>query len=230
MESVDMSKAKCDQTENVTVILADDHPLLRSGFIEAMDDSKGIKVVYSTDNPQDACDAYRQYEPDVVVMDILFKEKMTGLDAIKVILNGNTQAKIIVLSQHDQARLIKEAYQLGALAFIPKDAEPELLIEAIKKAHAGEKHFLPDIAQKLAYLSSEQDSNPRSLLNDREFEVYKLIACDRGNAEIAEELGLSQKTVNNTLFALRSKLGLRRNTEITKHALKHDIIQLDSPE
>jgi DNA-binding CsgD family transcriptional regulator len=64
-------------------------------------------------------------------------------------------------------------------------------------------------------------------LNQREFEVYRLIASDRTNIEIAEELGLSQKTVNNTLFTLRSKLGLRRNTEITKHALKQGVIKLD---
>lgn len=222
-----MHKVKGDKPGNITVMLADDHPLLRSGFIEAMGECKEIKVIYSTDNPQDACDAYGRNRPDVVVMDILFKEKMTGLDAIKLILNANPLARIIVLSQHDQARLIKEAYQLGALSFVPKDAEPELLIDAIKKAATGEKHFLPEIAQKLAYLTAERNSDPRALLNQREFDVYRLIASDCTNIEIAEELGLSQKTVNNTLFTLRSKLGLRRNTEITKHALKHGIIKLD---
>jgi two-component system invasion response regulator UvrY len=222
-----MHKAKGDTQGNITVMLADDHPLLRSGFIEAMGESKEIKVIYSTDNPQDACDAYRRTRPDVVVMDILFKEKMTGLDAMKVILRTNPLARLIVLSQHDQARLIKEAYQLGALAFVPKDAEPELLIDAIKKAAAGEKHFLPEIAQKLAYLTAEQNTDPKALLSQREFDVYRLIASDRSNIEIAEELDLSQKTVNNTLFTLRSKLGLRRNTEIAKHALKHGIIKLD---
>jgi two-component system invasion response regulator UvrY len=160
-------------------------------------------------------------------MDILFKGKMTGLDATKVILNMNPQANVIILSQHDQARLIKKAYQLGALAFVPKDAEPELLIEAILKAAMGEKHFLPEVAQKLAYLSAEQETDPKNRLSQREFEIYRLIAEDRSNTEIAEELGLSQKTVNNALFTLRSKLGLKRNTEITKHALKHGIIELD---
>ncbi|MEJ2612212.1 MAG: response regulator transcription factor [Candidatus Thiodiazotropha sp.] len=222
-----MHKTNGNTHKNITVMLADDHPLLRNGFIEAMGESKEIKVIYSTDNPQDACDAFSRHKPDVVVMDILFKEKMTGLDAIKIILSTNPLARIIVLSQHDQARLIKETYQLGALAFIPKDVEPELLIDAIKKAAIGEKHFLPEIAQKLAYLTAEHNTDPKALLNQREFDVYRLIAQDHTNVEIAEELGLSQKTVNNTLFALRSKLGLRRNTEITKHALKHGIIKLD---
>jgi two-component system invasion response regulator UvrY len=222
-----MRKVKNEVPANITAMLVDDHPLLRSGFIEAMDESKGIEVICSTGNPKDACDDYCKYQPDVVVMDILFKEKMTGLDAIKEILNVNHQARIIVLSQHDQARLIREAYQIGALAFVPKDAEPELLIEAIKKASCGEKLFLPEIAQKLAYLTTEQNVDPKALLNSREFDVYRLIASDRTNAEIAAELGLSQKTVNNTLFSLRSKLGLRRNTEIAKHALKNGIIELD---
>jgi two-component system, NarL family, invasion response regulator UvrY len=222
-----MNKTKGNMPENITVMLADDHPLLRSGFIEAMGECKEIKVIYSTGNPQDACDAFSRYRPDVVVMDILFKEKMTGLDAIKIILSGNPLARIIVLSQHEQPRLIKEAYQLGALAFVPKDADPEMLIDAIKKAASGKKHFPPEIAQKLAYLTAEHNTDPKALLNQREFDVYQLIARDHTNVEIAEALGLSQKTVNNTLFALRSKLGLRRNTEIAKHALKYGIIQLD---
>jgi DNA-binding NarL/FixJ family response regulator len=222
-----MHKAKSEVPARITAMLVDDHPLLRSGFIEAMGESREIEVICSTGNPKDASDAFRKYQPDVVVMDILFKEKMTGLDAIKEILNINPQAGIIVLSQHDQARLIREAYQIGALAFVPKDAEPEKLIEAIKKAAIGEKLFFPEIAQKLAYLTTAQNMDPKALLNSREFEVYRLIACDRTNAEIAEEMGLSQKTVNNTLFSLRSKLGLRRNTEIAKHALKNGIIELD---
>ncbi len=222
-----MHKAKKNISNKITVMLADDHPLLRNGFIEAMNENKEIKVIHATDNPQDACDAYNQFHPDVVVMDILFKEKMTGLDAIKTILNTHPGAKIVVLSQHDQARLIKETYQLGALAFIPKDAEPELLSDAIKRAARGEKHFLPDIAQKLSHLLAEYDHDPRTRLNPREFEVYRLIALDRSNTEIAKELELSQKTVNNTLFALRSKLGLHRNTEILKHALKHGVVKLD---
>ena len=222
-----MHKAKGNGQENITVMLADDHPLLRNGFIEAMGESSQIEVVYATDNPQDACDSYRKYKPDVVVMDILFKEDMTGLDAAKIILAANPKARIIILSQHDQARLLKEAYQLGALAFVPKDTEPELLIEAIKRAAIGKKYFLPEVAQKLAYLTADQHSDPQALLNQREFDVYKLIALDRSNTEIADELDLSQKTINNTLFALRSKLGLRRNTEIAKHALRHGIITLD---
>jgi two-component system invasion response regulator UvrY len=222
-----MHIAKKKSKNHITVLLADDHPLLRSGFIEAMVESEEIKVLYSTDNPQDACDSYRKYRPDVVVIDILFKEKMTGLDATRDILNINPKAKVIILSQHDQARLIKEAYQIGVLAFVPKDAEPELLINAITKVATGEKIFLPEIAQKLAYLSAEQDTHPNTLLNHREFAIYKLIANDRSNTEIAEELNLSQKTVNNSLFTLRSKLGLKRNTEITKHALKHGVISLD---
>jgi two-component system invasion response regulator UvrY len=222
-----MHIAKRKTKNHISVLLADDHPLLRSGFIEAMVECKEIKVIYSTDNPQDACDSYLKYQPDVVVIDILFKEKMTGLDATRKILNINPNAKVIILSQHDQARLIKEAYQLGVLAFVPKDAEPELLINAITKAAIGEKLFLPDIAQKLAYLSAEQDTDPKQLLNHREFQIYRLIANDRTNTEIAKELELSQKTVNNALFTLRSKLGLKRNTEITKHALKHGVINLD---
>jgi two-component system, NarL family, invasion response regulator UvrY len=220
-------KSKSRNSSNITVLLADDHPLLRTGFFEAMGDCGDIKVVYATDNPQDACDAYNKYQPTVVVLDILFKVKMTGLDAMKIILNQNEKANIVILSQHDQNRLIKESYQLGALAFIPKDTEPELLIEAIKYAAMGKKYFLPEVAQKLAFLAADHNTDPKSLLSEREFQIYKLIAQDHSNVEISEALEVSQKTVNNALFTLRTKLGLRRNTEIAKHALKHGVIKLD---
>jgi two-component system, NarL family, invasion response regulator UvrY len=221
------TKSKTRKNNNITVLLADDHPLLRTGFFDAMGDSGDIEVVYATDNPQDACDAYKKYQPTVVVLDILFKVKMTGLDAMKIILSQNEKSNIVILSQHDQSRLIKESYQLGALAFIPKDTEPELLIEAIKHAAMGKKYFLPDVAQKLAFLAADHNTDPKSLLSEREFQIYKLIAQDHSNVEISEALKVSQKTVNNALFTLRSKLGLRRNTEIAKHALKHGVIKLD---
>ncbi len=214
-------------TKRITVILADDHPLLRSGFLDVVRETKDIEVVYDTDNPQDACKAFKKFKPHVVVMDIMFKDKMTGLDAIKEILNINSQAAIVVLSQFDQPQLIKEAYQLGALSFIPKNAEPTMLIEAIKLAALGTKYVVPEVAQKLAFLSLENDENPIDVLTKREFEVYKLIALDKSNIEIAEELGVSQKTVNNALQVLRDKLGLRRNTEITKLALKYRHISLE---
>jgi two-component system invasion response regulator UvrY len=188
---------------------------------------KEIKVIYSADNPQDACDAYRKFKPDVVVIAILFKGETTDLDPIKAILNINPQAKVIILSQHDQVRLIKEAYQLGVLSFIPKNVDSELLIEAIIKAATGERYLLPEVAQKLASLWAEQERDPKCLLSQCEFEIYRLIAEDRSKVEIAHELGLPQKTVNNALFALRSKLGLKKRTEFTKHALRHGIIRVD---
>jgi two-component system invasion response regulator UvrY len=222
-----MQKSKRKNVDHITVLLADDHPLLRNGFFEAMGEDDDIEVVYDTDSPDDACDAYKQYQPTVVVMDILFKEKMTGLDATKKILSIDPQANVVILSQHDQSRLIKEAYQLGALAFIPKGAEPELLVEAVRYAAVGEKYFLPEVAQKLAFLTAERKTDPKDLLSEREFAIYKLIAQDYTNVEISKELALSQKTVNNALYTLRSKLKLQRNTAIAKHALKHGVIKLD---
>jgi len=221
-----MTNATAQATQSISVILADDHALLRTGFKDTMGACEDIEVVYDTDNPADACQAFERLRPDVLVLDILYLEAMTGLDAAKDLIKHHPQARIVVLSQYDQPRLIKEAYQAGAMAFIPKN-EDEALVEAIKKAARGEKTFIASVAQKLAALTAEQPEDPRDVLSEREFEIYKLIAQDRSNVEIAQELGLSQKAVSNALYSLREKLGIRRDTEITKHALRHGVIQLE---
>lgn len=222
-----MSKKPANNHLGINILLADDHPLLQAGFSLSLSDNKVIGKVYESDNPRDACDKYFELKPDVVVMDIMFKEDMTGLDAAKKILASDPNAAIVILSQFDESRMIKEAYQIGAFAFIPKNAKIGELIEAIQHAVKREKYFLPDVARKLAILTVNKDKHPNEVLSDMEFKVYKLVALDNQNTQIADKLGISTRSVNNTLYGLRKKLNLTTKTEITKHALIHRIIKLD---
>jgi len=213
----------------IRVLLADDHPLLRAGFTMVLTNSGLIEVIQECSTAADACDEFIKYNPDVVVLDILFKEKMTGIDSLKFILENNPQAAVIMLSQHDQPRMIKESYQLGAKSFIPKYIDPQYLVEAIQQAALGKVYFVPEIAEKLAtYTTVVDSSNPHDILNDREFSIYKLIAEDKSLKQIAEELNISPKSVSNSLYALRQKLGISRNSEITKHAIKYGVIELEN--
>jgi len=216
---------------NITVILADDHPLVRSGFMSSISDTRDISVICDTGSAKDACIEYKKRNPDVIILDILFEgEKFTGLDAAVDILNFDRNARIIILSQHDQPVFIKNAYRTGALAFIPKQENPAVLIDAIRNVAKGHLVCLPKYEELIKEEGVENDNKAqqklKDILTERELEIYMLIAAGKSYAEIATHLGIIQKTIYNTAVKIRSKLGLKSNSDITKHCL---IEEVDNP-
>lgn len=221
-----VKKTQKKAPQKITILLADDHPLLRAGFSSVLTDSGFIRVIHESETALDACEAYQKLKPDVVVMDILFQEQSGGIDALKIILEGDPDARIIMLSQYDQSHLIKETYQIGAKSFVPKHTQPHQLIEVIKKVHQGEKYFIPDVAQKLAELSiQKEDLHPREILTEKEFKIYVLIAEDNTATDIAAMLDISLKSVTNSLYQVRQKINVSNNTALVKHAIRYDVIK-----
>lgn len=185
----------------------------------------GIEVIGEARTPDEAERMYATLSPDVLVMDMRFGEKMTGLDAAKQVLQKYPNAAIVFLSQFDQDCLIKEAYKIGGRAFITKDCEPGDLARAVTDAHKGELFFLPQIAERLANLSVRGDNSPQSLLDKRELELFVLMARGLTIAEMADALVVSQKTISNLTHAIKVKLGLTRSADITRLAVKHGFIE-----
>ncbi|MFZ6756952.1 response regulator [Undibacterium sp. Ji50W] len=208
---------------DIKVLLADDHPIVMTGFAMSLS-NLGIKVLGQAKTPQEAFELFATLQPDVVILDIRFGAELTGLDAARNILAKFPVAKIIFLSQFDQDALIKEAYRLGAKAFVTKDCDPADLANAVQRAHQGELYFLPHIAERLANLSVRGDESPQSLLSERDLEIFKLMAEGLTNAEIAERLELSLKTISNVSQTIKEKLGVHRPAYITKLAVKHGLI------
>lgn len=211
-------------TKPIRVVLADDHPLLLAGFAMSLG-SHGIEVVGETRTPDDVLNTYQRLSPDVLVLDVRFGGKMTGLDVAKAVLGEFPDAKIVFLSQYDQDSLIKEAYGLGGRAFVTKGCDPASLATAIKRAHEGHLFFLPQIAERLAYLSVQGDMSPQSRLDEREVEVFTLMAQGLTNAEIADQLDLSPKTISNTSQTIKEKLGVHRAADITRMAVRYGLIE-----
>ncbi|VAW87971.1 hypothetical protein MNBD_GAMMA16-2199 [hydrothermal vent metagenome] len=211
--------------KTTTVLVADDHSLLLAGFVMILQSEKSIKVIGEAKSAEQACLLYSELKPNVTLMDILFQNSMTGFDAIKKILKSDPEAGIIVLSQHDQARIIKESYDVGAKAFIKKNDPPSLLITAIKEVAAGNRYFSPDTALTLASFSTSNNPSPRDILSAREYEIYKAIASDKTIAEIAKEMSISEKSVHNALYQIRQKTGLKRTTQIAKDAQTRGIVK-----
>jgi DNA-binding NarL/FixJ family response regulator len=205
-------------------MLADDHPIVMTGFAMSLQ-GQGLDVVAQARTPEEALAQYQQLQPDVIVLDIRFGEQLTGLDVAKQILAQTPSAAIVFLSQFDQDSLIKETYRLGGRAFMTKDCDPADLAAAVRRAHDGELYFLPHVAERLANLSVRGDLSPQSQLDQRALEIFTLMAEGLTNAEIAEKLDVSTKTISNISQAVKEKLGVHRPAYITRLAVKHGLIE-----
>ena len=210
--------------QKIRVLLADDHPIVMDGFATSLE-GLGIEVVGRARTPEEAISAFHKMEPDVAILDIRFGEQLTGLDAAKQILKDKPTARIVFLTQFDQDSLIKEAYRLGARAFITKDCDPGELAGAVQRAKLGELYFMPAIAERLASLSVLGEQSPQALLDERSLEIFRMMAEGQTNAEIAERLDVSSKTISNASQAIKDKLGVQRAADITRLAVRHGLIQ-----
>lgn len=208
----------------IRVLLADDHPLIMMGFTASLTEY-GVEVIGQARTPEETVTRYRELNPDVLVLDMKFGEKLSGLDAAKEVLHRFPEAKVVFLSQFDQDCLVKETYRLGSHAFVTKSCDPEELAIAIQRVHQGDLYFLPEVAEKLAALSVRGDTSPQSLLEEREIEIFTLIAQGLTIAEIAEKLNLSVKTISNTSQTIKDKLGIHRTADITLLAVKHGLLE-----
>lgn len=211
-------------TKPIRVMLADDHPIVMTGFAMSLA-GVGMDVVGQARTPDEAAAMYAEMKPDVLVLDIRFGTELTGLDAARGLLGTYPAANIVFLSQFDQDSLIKETYRLGARAFVTKDCDPADLATAVRYANDGKLYFLPQIAERLANLSVRGDVSPQSQLDQRGLEIFKLMAEGLTNAEIADKLNLSTKTISNISQSVKEKLGVHRQAYITKLAVKHGLIE-----
>ena len=212
-------------TKTIKVLLADDHPIVMSGCEATLGDYD-IRVVGKARTPEQAVQLFAELAPDVVVLDVKFGTARTGFDAAAQILRADAGAKIVFWSQCEQSSLIKEAYRLGARAFVTKLSDPATLAAAITQAHAGELFLPPEIAQRLANLSIRGDDSPKALLQERELEVFRLMAKGYTAQEIATELGLALRTITTVTQTVRDKLGVQRAADLTLLAVRYSIIEV----
>jgi DNA-binding NarL/FixJ family response regulator len=209
--------------KSIDVLIADDHPMIVQGLIGALK-REGLQRVADAGNPDDVIRLFERLRPDVVVLDIRFGGSTTGLQAARDLLARHPQARIVFYSQFDQDEIVKEAYRLGGMAFVSKSGPPDELTTAIRQAHAGQVYFTSAIANRLALLGVRGDESPQSTLAPRELQVFTLMAQGLTNAEIAERMDLSVKTISNVSQAIKEQLGVHRPADITLLAVKHGLI------
>jgi two-component system invasion response regulator UvrY len=207
----------------IRVMLVDDHVLVRMGFRMLLADAQ-VEVVCEAGSGEEACQAYADAKPDVVVMD-LSMPGMGGLEATRRLLAQDPKVRILALSAHEDTAHPRRVLRAGALGYLAKRAAPEALIAAVTAVARGERYLDAQTAQALAVAQIDGEASPADMLSEREFSVFIQLARGMSVAQIAENLNLSPSTVGTHLYHVKQKLRANNQSELTLVALRWGLIQ-----
>lgn len=204
----------------ITILTADDHPLIRDGLAAVLRAKTGLQVVAEAGNGEEAIEVYARLHPDIVLMDLRMPV-MDGLTATRAILADDPDARIILLTTFDGDEDIHRALTAGARGYLLKDMMRTDLVAVIRTVHRGERGIPAPVAARLA------EHTPRIGLTPRELEVLRLVADGLSNAQVAERIGRTEGTVKVHLKNILQKLDVRDRTEAVTTALRRGFIRLD---
>jgi two-component system, NarL family, invasion response regulator UvrY len=204
-------------TALITVLLVDDHAVVREGYRRLLERDAAIQVIGEAANSGEAYDRAADLEPQVIVMDIALPG-VSGIEAMRRILARRPQQCVLMFSMHDDAIFASRALESGARGYVTKASAPEVLVDAISAVARGERYLSPDVESGIAQQTSSQARSVVNTLTAREFEVLRLLARGETVRGIGEKLGLSEKTIANHQSAIREKLGARNGVQLARVA------------
>lgn len=208
-----------DTRSPVTILVADDHPVVRAGMTSIIDQESDMRVVAQAKDGEEAVALHRQHQPRVTLMDL----KMPGMDGVKAIeriRRETSGARIVVMTTFDGDEDIYRALRAGAKGYLLKSATAEEVIAALRAVEAGYKYLPPELASKLL---ERMDSDA---LTEREMDVLRLLAEGKTNSEIAEALFIAEATVKFHLGNIFTKLGVNDRTLAVTTALRRGFVRL----
>src|SRR3954469_12141206 len=208
-----------DTAAKATVLLVDDHALMRTGVANIINQEHDLQVVAEASNGVEAIAAFEHYHPDVTLLDLRMPV-MEGVEAVRQIRARDPHARVIVLTTYDTDDEISRALKAGAKAYVLKDISADLLIGCIRDVLAGKTYLAPSAAAKLA------EGVTHVQLTPREMSALRLMADGKANKEIATELSISERTVKTHLGHLFEKLGVASRTEAIKVATRRGLVRL----
>lgn len=205
--------------KKISVLIADDHPVVRDGLNAIINDQEGMEVVAEAANGKEAVELAQRFRPDIMLIDLRMP-KLNGLETLIAIRQEWEQAKIIILSTYDGDEDIYRALQAGAQAYLLKGMPRTELLSTIRAVHSGRKRIPPEVASKLAERLSLSD------LTVREVEVLDLIVSGMSNKEIGNNLSITEGTVKTHVNNILIKLNVSDRTNAATEAIRRGIIHL----
>jgi DNA-binding NarL/FixJ family response regulator len=216
--------------ERITVLLAEDHEIVRQGLRKLLEAEGDIKVVGEAETGRQAVELVKKLRPSVVVMDIAMP-LLNGLEATRQIRKAVPGAKVLILSAHSDDAYVEQVMALGAAGYLLKQTSAHVLSKAVREVHKGNTFFCPPIARRLRNQDGrspdpgERVRKQGTRLSSREAEVLQLIAEGQGNKQVAAELGISVKTVEKHRQRLMEKLDIHDTAGLTRYAIAAGIIE-----
>lgn len=214
------------QNEAISVLIVDDHAIVRQGLRTYLDLQPDMQVVGECADGRQALELVRNLVPDVVLMDLVMPN-MDGVEATRAVTSMSPSTRVIVLTSFSEDEQVFASIKAGAQGYLMKDVLPQELVRAIRTVHRGEAQLDPEIARKLMHeFSNPQPTTPKHDLTERELEVLRLISQGKSNKEISEDLVLSEKTVKTHVSNILQKLHLSDRTQAAVFALRQRIVEL----
>ncbi|MCC7251735.1 response regulator transcription factor [Hyphomicrobium sp.] len=207
----------------IRVVLVDDHAVVREGYRRLIEKHAGIEVVAEANDAASGYEAFKKFNPDVLVVDISMPGR-GGIDLIRQIRQLDSSARVLVFTMHASATYAQQAFRAGARGYVTKSSSPEVLVSAIRDVFMGRPALCAEINQALAASRLYDDVSATDQLSPREFEVLRMILDAKSTDEIASAFNLSPKTVANYHSEIKSKLGVRSDIELVYLCMRQGLV------
>jgi DNA-binding NarL/FixJ family response regulator len=209
----------------IKVLIADDHAVVRRGLRQILTEATDILVGAEAGTADEVRRLAQDQRWDVIVLDINMPGG-SGIDLLTELRRMNPSPRTLVLTVYSEDQYAVRAIRAGAAGFLTKESAPEKLVEAVRRVAAGGRYVSTELAETLASLVAGQaDGAPHELLSDREFEVFKRLASGRTVSQVAQELGLSVKTVSTHRTRILRKMEMKTNAELTQYAVRNRVVE-----
>ena len=214
------SEANSPDAGTVRIVLADDHAVVRSALRMLLDAEPGMEVVAEAGDVEGAIRYVRGHRPDVLILDLNMPGR-ASLEALPDITGASPGTRVVVLTMQSEPAFAREAMQAGVLGYILKEAADAELVKAVRLAAADQTYLQPDLGARLA----AEPAGPPDDLSARELEILRLIALGHTNAEIAEQLVISVRTVESHRAHIQQKLRVSKRSELVRYALERGMLE-----
>jgi two-component system response regulator NreC len=213
--------------DSITVVIVDDHAVVRSGLHLLVEREEGMVVVDEAADANEAIFRTLEHKPDVVLIDVTMPGE-SGIEAIPKLLEVSPDSKVLVLSMQDDARYVRDAFAAGASGYVLKEAADSELVAAIRHVAAGGSYVNPALGARVVISEAKEDAEAEAdPLSEREHQVLRLLALGHTNQEIAKTLYISVRTAETHRAHIMQKLGLASRAELVRYALARQILEPD---